>query len=87
MALEVRRLRPPTRERDELIAHVDEGHCVAHSAAQLELEDLSVPLERLVDVADLERHVVDPDEPENHPTVAVGDCPARGDPERRRGSP
>ena len=30
-------------------------------AAQLELEEPPVPGERLVDVADLERHVVDPD--------------------------
>ena len=30
---------------------------------QLEVEDPAVPLERLVDVTDLERDVVDPDEP------------------------
>ena len=35
----------------------------AAAAAQLELEELPVPGERLVDVADLERDVVDPDEP------------------------
>jgi hypothetical protein len=57
-----RRLGSPCRERDELIAHVDEGHPGASSAAQLELEEASIPGERLLDVAHLERNVVDPDE-------------------------
>ncbi len=49
-------------ERDELVAHVDERHLRADATAQLELEEAAVPRERLVDVADLERDVVDPDE-------------------------
>jgi hypothetical protein len=50
-------------ERDELIAQVDEGHRSPRSAAELELEEASIPGERFLDVADLERNVVDPDEP------------------------
>src|SRR5262245_17142902 len=71
VAVKVRRLRPPPGKGDELIAHVHEGHRVAHPAAQLEVEDLPVPLECLVDVADLERHVVDPDEPGHVATLAA----------------
>ena len=61
LAVDVRRR--VARERDELVAHVDERHLRADAAAQLELEEPPVPGERLVDVADLERDVVDPDEP------------------------
>ena len=49
------------RERDELVAHVDEGHA-STAAPQREVEDPSVELERLVDVGDLHRDVVDTDQ-------------------------
>jgi hypothetical protein len=58
----VRALAAATRERDELVAEVDPRHRWA-PAAQLELEVPPVPGERLVDVSDLERHVVDADCP------------------------
>jgi len=48
-------------ESDELVSEVDEGHS-ARSAAQLQIrEERSPELERLVDAADVERDVVDPD--------------------------
>ena len=47
---------------DELVAHVDEGVALA-LAAQCEIEDAAVPLERFIDVADLDRDVIDADEP------------------------
>jgi uncharacterized cupin superfamily protein len=49
------------RERDELVTHVDEGHALT-AAAQREVEDPSVELERLVDVGDLHRNVVHADQ-------------------------
>src|SRR5206468_6922028 len=55
-------LRPAFRKRDELVAHVDEGHA-PRAATQLEVEDPTVELERVVDALDLERNVVDADEP------------------------
>src|SRR4029450_183977 len=58
----VRRLRSSLREGDELIADVDERH-PSEVAPELELEDPAVPLERLVDVADFQRDVVDANEP------------------------
>jgi hypothetical protein len=61
VAVRVGRLRPPRRERDELVAHVQEGHA-ASAAAELEVEDLPVEGERLVDVTDLKGDVVDADE-------------------------
>jgi hypothetical protein len=57
----VRRLRAAGRESDKLVAEVDERH-PRRAAAQLEAEDAAVKLERLVDVADFERDVVDADE-------------------------
>src|SRR6266545_2856181 len=60
MARAVRRLRATFHQRDELIADVDERGA-GHPAAQRELEDAPVEVERLVDLADLERDVVDPD--------------------------
>src|SRR6185436_11087527 len=57
----VRRLRPSFGERDELVAHVDEGHPPG-AAAQLELEDPAVELERVFDASDLECDVVDANE-------------------------
>ena len=47
-------------EREELVAHVDEGH-PGDAAPQLELEQPAVEGERLVDRADLEREMIDPD--------------------------
>ena len=62
MARVVGRLRPPLGERQELVAHVEERH-PRDPAAELELEDRAVELERRVEVADLERDVVDPEQP------------------------
>ncbi len=57
-------------EREELVAHVDERHLRADAPAQLELEELRVPGERLVEVADLERNVVDADDSRHGRDVA-----------------
>ena len=57
----VLRLGPARGQGDELIAHVDERHARA-APAQRELEQPPVERERLVDVADLERDVVDADQ-------------------------
>ena len=46
-------------QHQELVAHVDEGHA-RYAAAQLELEQAAVELERRVEVAHLEHDVVDP---------------------------
>jgi len=43
---------------DELVAHVDERIALT-LAAQGEIEDLRVPGQRLVDVADLDRDMID----------------------------
>jgi hypothetical protein len=50
-------LRAAGRKGDEQVAHVDEGHAAA-AAAQRELEDPPVELERLADIADLEGDVI-----------------------------
>jgi hypothetical protein len=58
----VGRLRSAFRESDELIAHIDERHPSEPLAdLRLEVEDPGVEGERLADVADLERDVIDPD--------------------------
>src|SRR2546421_37988 len=57
----VGRTRASFCERDELVADVDEGH-PRGAAAQRELEDRAVEIQRLVDAPDLERDVVDADE-------------------------
>ena len=57
----VRRLLPARRQRDELVAQIDERHRVAVAPTQGEVEDPSVEGERLLEVADLQRDVVDPD--------------------------
>ena len=62
MAPVVGRLRAALGERDELVAHLEERH-PGDAAAQLELEDRAVELERRVEVADLERDVVDAEQP------------------------
>ena len=54
----IRALGPSFGEREELVAHVDEGHPV-HPAAQLQVEQSPVEVERLVDRAHFEREVVD----------------------------
>jgi hypothetical protein len=61
VALVVRPLAAPLGHGEELVAHVEERH-PAHAAAQLELEQAPVQIERRVEVADLQRHVVDPDQ-------------------------
>ena len=54
----VRRLAPSLAERDELVAHVDERHPrLAIDAAHL--EDRAVERQRRLEVADLERNVID----------------------------
>ena len=58
----VGRLSSLTRESDELVADVDEGH-VSRPPAERDVEDPPVELERLVYVVDLDGDVVDPDEP------------------------
>src|SRR5258708_6457930 len=50
------------RDVDKLVAHVDKGVALA-LAAQGEIEDARVPFQRLVDIADLDRDMVDADEP------------------------
>ena len=62
VARRVIRLGSPLRERDELVAAVDEGHS-RHPAPKLEIEDLAVERQRPVDVTDLQGDVVDPDRP------------------------
>src|SRR5262249_10442420 len=57
----VRPLPAALRERDELVAEIDERHA-AHPTAQLHVAEESLPeRERLVEVAALERDVVDAD--------------------------
>jgi len=59
----VRLLRPPRRQGEELVPHVHEGHPPAGPPAQLEPEEPPVPLQRRVDVVDLQRHVVNAEKP------------------------
>jgi hypothetical protein len=58
----VRGLGSSRRKRDELVSHVDERHG-GDTSAQFEVEETAVPGKRLVYVANLERNVVDADEP------------------------
>ena len=80
MPLAVGVRRRVARERDELVAQVDERHPVADPPAQLELEEAAVPGDRLVEVAHLERDVVDADEPRHHGNRSRGwnSCAGRG---------
>ena len=57
----VRWLPAALAQRQELVAEVDERH-PRRPAAQLELEESAVEGQRLLDVADLERDVVDADQ-------------------------
>jgi hypothetical protein len=59
----------PLGERQELVAHVEEGHA-RHPAAQVELEDARVELERLLDIAHRDGDVVDP----YHPSHLLSLC-------------
>jgi len=60
----------PGRQRDELIAQVDESHPPADSAAQFELEEPPVPVKRLIKIPDLQRYMVDTDEPCHLPSCS-----------------
>src|SRR3712207_9409789 len=85
----VRRLRPALAERQELVAHVDEGGPPG-PAAQLEGEEPPVERERLVDVPDLQRHVVDADQQRHRRIVPqlprAGSAYDAGEPARDRKS-
>ena len=61
MALVVGGLPPALHQRDELVAHVDEGRAW-NPSAQFEREQPRIELERGLEVADLESHVVDSDQ-------------------------
>jgi hypothetical protein len=50
------------RKREELIAHVEEGHA-RQPAAQLELKNPAVELDRLLYVSHAERYMIDADHP------------------------
>src|SRR5215470_4241245 len=54
----VRRLLAPLLEGNKLVTQIDEGHVVT-LAAQLELEELTVKCQRLVDVAYLQRYMIE----------------------------
>jgi hypothetical protein len=56
----IRRLPPALLQREELTAKIDEGR-VSALAAKLELEQAAVERQRLFDVADLKRDVVETD--------------------------
>ncbi len=52
-----------TLERDELVAEVDERHGAAPPTEVESIDEAPEELQHLVDVADLDGDVVDPDEP------------------------
>ncbi len=60
VAVRVRRLRAAGRQRDELIAHVDEGDALA-PPSEREVENGAVEVERFLDVSDLQGDVIHPD--------------------------
>ena len=62
VAVVVRALAAALGEREELVARVQERH-PAHAPAQLEVQPAPVELQRRVEVAHLERDVVDADQP------------------------
>src|SRR5206468_3282582 len=70
VAIVVAALRARCAQREELVAQFDERHVGPSAAAELEGEDSPVPLKRLVDVADLQRDVVDANEPGRHGDAA-----------------
>ena len=59
MAIVIDRLRAAFLQRDELIAQVDEGRGRV-PAAKLEVKQPAIEGERLVDIADFERDVIEP---------------------------
>ena len=67
----VRPLLASYRERNELVAQIDERHRAAVAPTQGEVEDPSVEGERLLQVAYLQRDVVDPDCPRHRDRLAV----------------
>ncbi len=71
------------REREELVARVDEGRRLA-SSPEFELEQRFVEVEGLVHVADFERHVVDADRSGSF-VVRVGHGRSDGSERGRRG--
>jgi hypothetical protein len=58
--MRVWRLRPVSRDGDELVPGVDKRH-LRPAPAQLKVKDAPVELERLVDVVYLDGNVVEPD--------------------------
>jgi hypothetical protein len=60
--MRVWRLRPVSRDGDELVPSVDKRH-LRPASAQFEVEDAPVERKRLVDVVDLDGYVVEPDQP------------------------
>ena len=62
-AVLVRRLRASARQRQELVAHVDERHLPAAAPQRQRTEDRLPEVKRLVDVVHLERDVVHAHEP------------------------
>ena len=58
MAAVIGRLLAALLQGDELVAEIDEGHVIA-LAAQFELEQPAPEGQRLLDVADLERYMVE----------------------------
>ena len=61
MPVVVRTLRSPFGQRDELIAHVDEGGVWA-ATPQCKRENASIEGQRLLDIPDLERDMIDTDQ-------------------------
>ena len=68
-------VRDPARERDELVSEVDERHPRGPAPQLHAVEDPVEERERLVDVADLDRDVVDAHEPRHGPQTTGGRAP------------
>ncbi len=60
MAAGVAGVRSSLEQSDELIAETDEGVGLT-TAEQIEVKQLAVEFERLVDIADFERYMIDTD--------------------------
>ena len=79
MAGVVARLRAPLGDRQELVAHIEEGH-PGDAAAELELERPPVELERGLEVVHLDRDVIDADQPRaRHPLILTGGVSRSGE--------
>ena len=61
VSVRVGRLRAAGRQRDELVADVDEGDALA-TPPEREVENRTVEVERFLDVSDLQSDVIHPDE-------------------------